>query len=115
MKTIKYLILLPAVLFCFNSFSQDAKKKETIEIKTSAQCEMCKERIEKALAYTKGVKKSNLDINSKKITVTFNPKKISVEKIREVISKAGYDADDMAADVKAYEMLPGCCKKGGHE
>lgn len=115
MKPLNYFFLLAAMVFSTNSFSQAKNKKETITIKTSAQCEMCKERIEKALAYTKGVKKSNLDVDSKTITVVYNPGKVSPEKIREAISKTGYDADSIPADSKAYESLPGCCKKGGHE
>lgn len=119
MKSLKYFLLLPVMALSFYSFSQEnrpieAKKKETITIKTSAQCDMCKERIEKALAYTKGVKKSNLEVESKMITVVYNPAKTSPEKLRKAISKAGYDADSIPADTIAYENLPGCCKKGGH-
>jgi periplasmic mercuric ion binding protein len=115
MKLLKHLILMAALACSSHVFSQEKNKKETIVIRTSAQCEMCKDRIEKALAYTKGVKKSNLDVDSKLITVIYNAAKISPEKIREAISKAGYDADSVAADPKAYESLPGCCKKGGME
>lgn len=110
----KYLILILFFVLFSNAFSQEKKKKETIVIQTSAQCDMCKQSLEKTLAYTKGVKKSNLDLVSKSISVTFNPAKTSAEKIREAISNAGYDADSVPADKKAYEALPGCCKKGGH-
>ncbi len=113
-KTTKKILLLAIFFLPIFSFSQEKKKKEIIIIQTSAQCEQCKDRIEKALAYTKGVKKSNLDLETKKISVIYNPEKTSPEKIREVISKVGYDADSIPADAKAYEELPGCCKKGGH-
>ena len=33
------------------------------------------------------------------------------ETIREVISKLGYDADNVKADNDAYNKLDGCCKK----
>ncbi len=116
MKPIKHFLLLPLIVISFNSIAQEKKnKKETITIQTSAECDMCKERIEKALAYTKGVKKSNLEVSSKIITVVYNPAKVSPEKIRETISKAGYDADNIPADAKAYESLPECCKKGAHK
>jgi hypothetical protein len=45
------------------------------------------------------------------LTITFNPSKITSVKIREEISKLGYDADDIKADPAAYQKLDGCCKK----
>lgn len=91
--------------------AQDATTAE-LKVKTSAVCGMCKETIEKYMAFEKGVKKSNLDVESKILTVTYNPEKITPEKIRKAISKSGYDADDVPADPKAYKKLNGCCKKG---
>ncbi|MES2691339.1 MAG: heavy-metal-associated domain-containing protein [Bacteroidota bacterium] len=81
------------------------------KIKTSAVCDMCKETLEKAMAYEKGVKESSLDVDSKIITVTFDPKKTSLSKIREAIVKTGYDADGIPANQKAYDNLDACCKK----
>jgi len=86
-------------------------KFEEIKIKTSAQCDMCKERIEEALAFEKGVKKSELDMETKIITVTYKKGKATPESIRKAISKTGYDADDVKADPKAYSKLDACCKK----
>lgn len=115
MKPIKLTLTFILWLIFVSSYSQEKKKKETVTILTSAQCDMCKERVEKVLAYTKGVKKSRLDVNTKSITVVYNPDKITPEKIREIIAKTGYDADTVAADKDAYDKLPGCCKKGGHD
>jgi mercuric ion binding protein len=95
---------------------QPAKKDgtETITIKTSAVCDMCKETIEKAMAYEKGVKTSDLNVETAMLTVTFDPKKTSAEKIKASLNKTGYDADDLPADPKAYDNLNPCCKKGAH-
>jgi copper chaperone CopZ len=81
------------------------------KIKTSAVCDMCKETLEKAMAYEKGVKKSDLHVDSKILTVTFDPKKTSLDKIRVAITKTGYDADNLQADKNAYENIDPCCKK----
>lgn len=81
------------------------------KIKTSAVCDMCKETLEKAMAYEKGVKESSLDVDSKVLTVKFDPKKTSLEKIRMAVVKTGYDADGILADEKAYDNLDACCKK----
>lgn len=113
MKT-KVLATVAFVLFfVMGSMAQKSVSSTTqeIKIKTSAQCGMCKDKIEGALAYEKGVKTSVLDLNDKVLTVTYDSKKSSPDKIRQIISKAGYDADDVAADKAAYDALPACCKK----
>jgi periplasmic mercuric ion binding protein len=115
MKTttkIKSILVSVIILISFTAtgFGQQ-KKDETIKIKTSAVCDECKGRIEGGLAFEKGIKDISLDVDTKVATVKFNPQKTSPEKIRESISKLGYDADDVLADKKAYDKLPACCKK----
>ncbi len=109
-------ILLSGIIVMFAIITNSAKAQDAttaeLKVKTSAVCGMCKETIEKYMAFEKGVKKSNLDVESKILTVTYNPEKITPEKIRKAISKSGYDADDVPADPKAYKKLNGCCKKG---
>jgi copper chaperone CopZ len=91
--------------------AQPPVKQAEIAIKTSAQCEMCKERIEKALAFEKGVKRVELNLETKTVTVIYRTGKTEPAKLRKAISKTGYDADDVPADQGAYNMLPACCKK----
>ncbi len=93
------------------AFASD--QPQTVKIKTSAICKMCKARIERNLAYEKGVTDVNLDVDTKVATVTFDPKKTDLAKIKANIVKTGYDADELPADAKGYEKLPSCCKKGG--
>lgn len=93
--------------------ANDDKDKE-VKIKTSAVCEMCKARIERNLAFEKGVKEATLDVESKVVTIKYNPAKTDVAKLKANINKTGYDADELPADPKGYEKLPSCCKKGGH-
>lgn len=104
--------LVAAILILFSTSlkAQDSTITE-LKVKTSAVCGMCKESIEEALAFEKGVKKSNLDVKSQIVTVTFSSKKTTPEKIRLAISNAGYDADDVPANPKAYRKLSDCCKK----
>jgi len=90
----------------------DEKDKE-VKIKTSAICDECKERIERGLAFEKGVKEAILDVDSKIVTVKYNPKKTDVAKIKANIAKTGYDADELVANEAGYNKLPSCCKKGG--
>lgn len=104
MKKLLFLLFLP--------FGLLAGPSQSIKIKTSAICEMCKERIEKNLALTKGVEKSDLNLDDQSnITVVYNPDKIDVAKIKQVIAETGYDADDVKAVKKSFDKLPSCCKK----
>ena len=116
MKKIATLLLISILALGTNkATAQKTKKHDTIVIKTTAQCEMCKARIEKAMAYEKGVASANLDVESANITVKYKLAKTTPEKIRKAISAIGYDADDIKADKKAYDKLPNCCQKGGME
>ena len=115
MKTkfiLKSLIISLGLVFLFgNGCSSQDKKTVELKIKTSAVCSQCKDRIEKGMAYEKGIKDINLDVDTKIATVKYNPAKTTPSDIRKAISKLGYDADDVPADKIAYGKLPSCCKK----
>lgn len=110
MKKIRLII---AVLGAFVLFSgiAFAQTDTTIIIKTSAQCERCKSKIENDLSFEKGVKKVKLDLKTNMLTVVYRKDKSSADKIRTALTKIGYDADTMPADTKAYDKLEKCCKK----
>jgi len=80
-----------------------ANGTEMVQFKTSAVCDMCKARLEKSLAYEKGVKAANLDVPSKVLTVSYNPAKTTPAALRAAIQKTGYDADALTADARTYE------------
>ncbi|MGI4832756.1 MAG: heavy-metal-associated domain-containing protein [Janthinobacterium lividum] len=84
---------------------------EQVQFKTSAVCDMCKARLEKSLAYEKGVQAAHLDVPSKVLTVTYNPAKTTPAALQTAVQKTGYDADQLTADARAYDRLPECCKK----
>ncbi len=81
------------------------------QILTSAVCAMCKTTLEKAMAYEKGVKAAELDVESKMLTIVYQPDKTSLDKLRLAIARTGYDADSVQADPRAHQRLPDCCQK----
>jgi periplasmic mercuric ion binding protein len=107
-----FLMMSILVLTTLSAFSM-AEKNLEIKIKTSAVCGMCKDKIEQGLAYEKGIKDISLDVETKIVTVKYNPAKITPDAIRKAISRLGYDADEVLADKTAYDKLPKCCKKDG--
>ena len=102
----KKIIIVIFSILTMNAWAQ----KETVKIETSAQCEMCKERIEEEMQFTKGVTAANLDVESQILTITFKSKKTNLDKIKRAISLIGYDADEILADEKAHNKLPKCCQ-----
>jgi periplasmic mercuric ion binding protein len=110
-KSFLLLVFLLTAMFVF----AEKPKPQTVKIKTSAICEMCKDRIERQMAFTKGVTLSELNLDDKVLTVTFLPKKTDVAKIKKAITEVGYDADEVVAETAGYEKLPSCCKKGSTE
>jgi hypothetical protein len=44
------------------------------------------------------------------MTISYNPEKISVDKVKEKIAAKGYDSDTHRAKDNTYKALPGCCQ-----
>ncbi|PKP51921.1 MAG: MerP protein [Bacteroidetes bacterium HGW-Bacteroidetes-1] len=112
-KVIRLIFILLLAFGGKEILAQEAAgKTEKVEIQTSAICGMCKDRLEKNMAFEKGVKSVSLDEETKIITIEFRTRKNDKEKLKKAITKVGYDADDLPADKKAYDRLPACCQKG---
>lgn len=99
-----------SIILILTGININANAQTEIKIKTSAECNMCKKKLESELAYEKGVKFAKVNLDDKMLTVNYNDKKTSAEKIKSAISKLGYDADEIKADSIAYSNLPECCR-----
>ena len=102
------LMLLPAF-----AVHAQSNKLDSVAIHTSAVCDMCVETIESEMIYEKGVKKVHVDLDSKMISVQFDPRKTDPDALRKAVTKLGYYADDMPGDAKAKAALPECCQAEG--
>jgi len=118
MKSIKFLLIAFTVfLFSNNLSAQQQKTIQTATIKTAIycdhcrNCETCGDKFNRTLLKEKGVQMVVLDEKSMTIKVTYNSKKTDLQKIKQAISKLGYDADDVKAEEVAYAGLDDCCKK----
>jgi periplasmic mercuric ion binding protein len=105
------LIIILLLWSATNAFSQT----DTLVIKTDVQCEECRSAIISALNFEKGVKHSDVDVARDEITIVYNASKTDPDRLRKAVASTGYDADSIPADMKAYQRLKPCCKKGGHE
>lgn len=111
-RLVAIVAFLSIILGCATAKDGEPVKR-TAFIQTNAICGECKERIEGILNFEKGIIYAELNLDNKKVEVKYNSKKTSIEKIRETISKIGYQADDIAPDKEAQENLPACCQPGG--
>lgn len=90
------------------SFSQN-KKVETTTFWVAGVCGMCEETIEKAMD-TKGIVNADYTLESNKLTVTYKPKKISLDRIHHLLNEAGYDTEKSICTDEQYGRVHGCCK-----
>jgi mercuric transport protein len=107
MRTYKfYLVVITALLVSAAVFGQT--KTETFKV--SGNCGMCESRIETAAKDVDGVTSADWDKKTKKIVVTYDDTKTSLEAIHKAIANAGYDTEKEKADEKTYNDLPKCCQ-----
>ena len=83
----------------------------TIKIRTSAGCSECKDRIESKLKLMVGVNIVTFADSSTVVSVSYDSKKTTPDKIRRAISAVGCDADGIKANPQAKAQLPPCCQK----
>lgn len=92
------------------SYSQSKKSlpDTSVSFTVFGACEMCKERIENA-AKVRGVKKAVWDVDSKQLSLVYNPSVASPEKIQNRIVAVGHDVAGKKAKDNVYNALPKCC------
>lgn len=111
-KTIKICLIAIVTFVAFTlNVSAQQEKTEKVTFKVSAQCGMCKDRIESTLKAIKGVTKAVVNLDNKSVAITYYASKITPLALKQSIARVGHDADDIKADPKAYNALPACCKK----
>ncbi len=107
----KKAFLIIFVLFGFSLLATAQKTTDKAVIKTpAAQCDACKDKIEKYLFRAQGVTSVKVDIKKRTTTVTWIKDRTNIENIKTEIANIGFDADDVTAEPGAYAKLPPCCK-----
>ncbi|MDI9336941.1 MAG: heavy-metal-associated domain-containing protein [Alphaproteobacteria bacterium] len=106
---LKLRVVLLTTFVLLTMFKADSKTNKTDTFKVYGNCGMCKKNIESSL-HIKGVQKAHWNKDTKIMTVTFNPKIISLEDIHKKIASIGYDTEIETANDSSYYKLHGCCK-----
>ncbi|MFC0772876.1 TonB-dependent receptor domain-containing protein [Terrimonas alba] len=115
MKLFKYIAAVIVLLLLANhlSYSQESKKTtvtkdNTAFLKVQGACEMCKHRIEEA-AKGKGISSASWDVNTKILSLVYEPSATTLEKVHRRIAAAGHDTELGKANDAVYNELPACC------
>lgn len=114
-KTLKLFTVLSLLVLAGSAQAQKADKFARLDIHSNPVCGECKQIIETEMLYAKGVHAVNVDVDAKVIHVEYKAKKTGPEKLREAVSKIGYEADGLAPDMKARKALPMCCQVEEHD
>lgn len=85
-------------------------QQEHAMLTVEGNCEMCKERIEKAALSVNGVSSATWNATDKMLHLNFASGKTNLSAISKAIAKVGHDTEKDKADKKVYDALPGCCK-----
>ena len=74
------------------------------------QCSMCVANIENSLNNIDGIVKVKVNLQKLNVIVRYKSEIINKEEIEQQISKAGYKANDIEANLEEYKKLASCCK-----
>lgn len=105
-----FMVIILTMIGCSTAFAQNKKdkkdnKKETVLFDVSMTCENCQKRIEKNIAYEKGVSDMKVHLSDKTVSVTFRKDKTSVEELQKAFEKLGYTAV-VHTDTDSQESSP---------
>ena len=112
LKSVVTIVLM--ILFTMVSNELSAQKTKTIEFHTSAQCGMCKDAIEGAMNFERGIQFVELNMDNMFLTVKYKTKVHTELTIKNIVAKLGYSAGEVKANEKAMNELPKCCQPGSH-
>lgn len=102
----KVLFTLAALLMM--SAAEAKTVKTTFEVK--GNCDMCQKRIEKAAMGVKGVTSARWNKKDGMLSLVYDNKQTTPEKVQKALAAAGHDTGKFKADDAVYDKLPGCCK-----
>lgn len=105
MKTKQIFSLLLTVLVLTSSMviAQTKTGTDKVVFDVNMHCEACQKKIEKNIAFEKGVKAMEVNLENKTVALNYDAKKTSPEKLQNALVKLGY-----TASVKADKA---CCDK----
>lgn len=93
MRTRVIISVLAMISVLFASAPTMAQKggEATVKLRTDITCQSCKSKIEKYMAYEKGVIAVDADIEADVVTITYKPSKTDAQALSSALAKCGYE------------------------
>ena len=89
---IKSILFIAFMLSQFSLYTAGKNPNDTTVVyQVSMDCQKCKQKIEKNIAFEKGVKALSVDLDAKTVKVTYTKAKNDVAKLQKAIEKLGYE------------------------
>lgn len=98
------LVVLMAILFSAGAWAK--AERQTVVLDVDIHCQGCVNKIEKNIAFEKGVKDLVCDLEAKTVTVTFDPAKTDLQTLLEAFAKINKPAKVHEETTGANENEP---------
>ncbi|NLA23692.1 MAG: heavy-metal-associated domain-containing protein [Bacteroidales bacterium] len=112
------ILILVATMFTITATAQAQKvqkdkqtTKQEVVLKVKMDCQSCAEKVRKELAFSKGVKAVDVNLEKGTATVSYDSKRTNPESLIASLDKIGYKASE-AKSMNAQKDCPGV-KTGG--
>jgi len=90
-----FILVAFLVTFSMNAYSKDDVKKsskQTVLFSVPMHCRTCQDKVEKNIAFEKGVTDLKVDLPSNTVSVTFKSDKNTIEGLIAAFKKIGFNA-----------------------
>ena len=86
----RILLILAAVLLCLGVWAKGPR--QTVVFDVDIHCQGCITKIEKNIAFERGVKDLECNLDDKTVTIVYDPQKTDVRHLQEAFGKIGKTA-----------------------
>ena len=104
-----YFISILSILFLGN-VSLQAQVLDLTSLHVDGICGMCETTIEETSLKISGVNKASWDVDSKYLTLKYDPALFDLQILSDSLNAAGYDTEFGKASDEAYDAVHFCCK-----
>ena len=71
-------------------YAKDTKNETKVCFAVTMSCHSCQQKIEKNMAYEKGVKDLEVSLDNETVIITYRPDKTDEEQLKAALQKLGY-------------------------
>lgn len=93
MKALKVLFVLMLIGSISLSAQNKKKNEEKVSFDVSLSCQGCKAKLEKNIPWEKGVKDMDVNVGEKTVTIVYDVRKTTPDKLKQAIEKLNFTCD----------------------